>query len=86
MAQFCKQCGTAHAPDARFCDECGKAVNAAPAPSPAPAPAATPALSGVKRRHIVIAGGVLAVVVVAAEARGGLGQQFQPRHRCPPGR
>ncbi|MCC7645796.1 MULTISPECIES: zinc ribbon domain-containing protein [unclassified Janthinobacterium] len=66
MAQFCKQCGTAHAPDARFCDECGKAVNAAPAPSPAPA--ATPALPGVKRRHVMIAGGVLAVVIVAGGA------------------
>ncbi|MCC7684126.1 zinc ribbon domain-containing protein [Janthinobacterium sp. FW305-128] len=66
MAQFCKQCGTAHAPDARFCDECGKAVNAAPVPSPASA--ATPALSGVKRRHVVIAGGVLAAVIVAGGA------------------
>lgn len=60
MAQFCRQCGTAHAPDARFCDECGKVVNAAPA--------ATPALSGVKRRHVVIAGGVLALVIVAGGA------------------
>ena len=72
MAHFCTKCGTAHVPGARFCDECGKAVNAAPAPASAPvpasAPAATPALSGVKRRHIVIAGGVLAVVVVAGGA------------------
>lgn len=68
MAQFCKQCGTAHAPDARFCDECGKAVNAAAAPAPAPAPAATPALPGVQRRHVMIAGGVLAVVIVAGGA------------------
>ena len=68
MAQFCKKCGTAHTPEARFCDECGNAVNAAPAPAQVPAPAATPALSGVKRRHLVIAGGVLAVVVVAGGA------------------
>ncbi|MBE3027685.1 zinc ribbon domain-containing protein [Janthinobacterium sp. BJB1] len=70
MAQFCKQCGTAHAPDARFCDECGKAVNVAPAPAPVPAsaPAAAPALSGVKRRHVIIAGGVLAAVIVAGGA------------------
>lgn len=66
MAQFCKQCGTAHAPGARFCDECGKAVNAAP--SPAPAAATTPALSGLKRRHVMIAGGVLAVLIVAGGA------------------
>ena len=68
MAQFCKQCGTAHAPDARFCDECGKAVHAAPAPASAPAPTPAPALSGVKRRHVIIAGGVLAVVLVAGGA------------------
>ncbi|WP_289889591.1 hypothetical protein [Janthinobacterium sp. SUN118] len=72
MAQFCKKCGTAHTPDARFCDECGNAVNTAPAPasSPAPAqvPAQAPALSGVKRRHLILAGGVLAVVVVAGGA------------------
>ena len=72
MAHFCTKCGTAHTPDARFCDECGKAVNAAPAPAPAPvpasAPAATPVLSGVKRRHILIAGGALAVVIVAGGA------------------
>ncbi|MGK5007456.1 hypothetical protein [Janthinobacterium sp. LB2P70] len=66
MAQFCKQCGTAHAPDARFCDECGKAVNAASAPAPA-APA-KPAGAGVQRRHVMIAGGVLAVVIVAGGA------------------
>lgn len=53
MAQFCKQCGTAHAPDARFCDECGKTVNVAP--SPAPAAPAKPAGAGVQRRHIMIA-------------------------------
>nr|WP_314606989.1 hypothetical protein [uncultured Janthinobacterium sp.] len=70
MAQFCKQCGTAHTPDARFCDECGKAVNAASSPSPAPAPAAPakPAGAGVQRRHVMIAGGVLAVVIVAGGA------------------
>ena len=64
MAHFCTKCGTAHAPDARFCDECGKAVNAAPAP----APAGRSALSGVKRRHVIIAGGVLAVLIVAGGA------------------
>lgn len=72
MAQFCKKCGTAHTPDARFCDECGNAVNAAAAPAPAPAPAQVPmqapALSGVKRRHVILAGGVLAVVIVAGGA------------------
>ncbi|NHQ92219.1 zinc ribbon domain-containing protein [Janthinobacterium lividum] len=66
MAQFCKQCGTAHAPDARFCDECGKAVNSAP--SPAPAAPVKPAGAGVQRRHVMIAGGALAVVVVAGGA------------------
>jgi hypothetical protein len=68
MAQFCKQCGTAHAPDARFCDACGKAVNVAPSSAPAPAPAAVPVRAGVQRRHVIIAGGVLAVVVVAGGA------------------
>jgi len=68
MAQFCKQCGTAHTPDARFCDECGKAVNAASSPSPAPAGPAKPAGAGVQRRHVMIAGGVLAVVIVAGGA------------------
>lgn len=66
MAHFCTKCGTAYAPGARFCDECGKALNAAPLP--APAPAATSALSGVKRHHVIIAGGVLAVLIVAGGA------------------
>ncbi|MGK5012879.1 zinc-ribbon domain-containing protein [Janthinobacterium sp. MDB2-8] len=66
MAHFCTKCGTAYAPGARFCDECGKALNAAS--SPAPAPAATSALSGVKRHHVIIAGGVLAVLIVAGGA------------------
>ncbi|MCC7600661.1 zinc ribbon domain-containing protein [Janthinobacterium sp. FW305-129] len=68
MAHFCTQCGTAHTPDARFCDECGKAVNVAPAPVPASAPAATPAPSRVKRRHVIIAGSALAVLIVAGGA------------------
>ena len=72
MAQFCKKCGTAHTPDARFCDECGNAVNAAPAPapaaSPAPVPTPAPARPGVKRRHVIFAGGVLAVLIVAGGA------------------
>ncbi|MED5617505.1 zinc ribbon domain-containing protein [Janthinobacterium sp. P210005] len=68
MAHFCTQCGTAHVPGARFCDECGKAVNAAPSPAPAPAPVAPVKPAGVQRRHLLLAGGVLAVVVVAGGA------------------
>ena len=68
MAQFCKQCGTAHTPDARFCDECGKAVNVASSPTPAPASAAVPVRAGMQRRHLILAGGVLAVVIVAGGA------------------
>ncbi|MDN2680593.1 zinc ribbon domain-containing protein [Janthinobacterium sp. SUN033] len=68
MAHFCTQCGTAYAPGARFCDECGKAVNAAPSPAPAPAPVAPVKPAGVQRRHLILAGGVLAVVVVAGGA------------------
>ncbi|PIF10855.1 zinc ribbon domain-containing protein [Janthinobacterium sp. 13] len=68
MAHFCTQCGTAHVPGARFCDECGKAVNAAPSPAPAPAPVAPVKPAGVQRRHLILAGGVLAVVVVAGGA------------------
>ncbi|PKV46450.1 double zinc ribbon protein [Janthinobacterium sp. 61] len=68
MAQFCKQCGTALTPDARFCDECGKAVNVASSPTPAPASAAVPVRAGMQRRHLILAGGVLAVVIVAGGA------------------
>ncbi|MDO8042965.1 zinc ribbon domain-containing protein [Janthinobacterium sp. SUN137] len=70
MAHFCTQCGTAHVPGARFCDECGKAVNAAPSPAPAPSPSPVAPVkpTGVQRRHLLLAGGVLAVVVVAGGA------------------
>ncbi|MDN2705973.1 zinc ribbon domain-containing protein [Janthinobacterium sp. SUN100] len=68
MAHFCTKCGTAHVPGARFCDECGKAVNAAPSPAPAPSPVAPVKPTGVQRRHLLLAGGVLAVVVVAGGA------------------
>ncbi|MCM2568746.1 zinc ribbon domain-containing protein [Janthinobacterium kumbetense] len=68
MAHFCTQCGTAYVPGARFCDECGKAVNAAPSPAPAPSPVAPVKPAGVQRRHLLLAGGVLAVVVVAGGA------------------
>ncbi|WP_219118051.1 zinc ribbon domain-containing protein [Janthinobacterium sp. UMAB-56] len=64
MAHFCTKCGTAYAPGARFCDECG---NTLPAAAAAPAPA-SPVGAGVKRRHVMIAGGVLAVVIVAGGA------------------
>ncbi|SDI03120.1 zinc ribbon domain-containing protein [Janthinobacterium sp. YR213] len=66
MAHFCTKCGTAYVPGARFCDECGKAVNAAAAAAPAPATPARPA--GVQRRHLILAGGALAVVIVAGGA------------------
>lgn len=60
MAHFCTKCGTAYVPGARFCDECGKAVNAAAAAPARPA--------GVQRRHLILAGGALAVVIVAGGA------------------
>ena len=65
MAHFCTKCGTAYAPGARFCDECGNTLPAAAAAAPAPA---SPAGAGVQRRHVMIAGGVLAVVIVAGGA------------------
>lgn len=65
MAHFCTKCGTAYVPGARFCDECGKAVNAAAA-APAPAVPARPA--GVQRRHLILVGGALAVLIVAGGA------------------
>ena len=65
MAHFCTKCGTAYAPGARFCDECGNTLPAAAAAAPAPA---SPARAGVQRRHVMIAGGVLAVVIVAGGA------------------
>jgi hypothetical protein len=65
MAHFCTKCGTAYAPGARFCDECGNPLPAAAAAAPAPA---SPAGAGVQRRHVMIAGGVLAVVIVAGGA------------------
>lgn len=67
MAHFCTKCGTAYAPGARFCDECGNTLPAAAAAAAAPAPA-SPARAGVQRRHVMIAGGVLAVVIVAGGA------------------
>ncbi|UQV46440.1 hypothetical protein KIV45_05510 [Janthinobacterium lividum] len=70
MAHFCTKCGTAYVPGARFCDECGKALNAVPSPGPAPVPVAPakPAGAGVQRRHLILAGGVLAVLIVAGGA------------------
>ncbi|AQR66984.1 hypothetical protein BZG29_00390 [Janthinobacterium sp. LM6] len=70
MAHFCTKCGTAYVPGARFCDECGKAVNAAPSPAPAPVPApvASAKPAGVQRRHLILAGGALAVLIVAGGA------------------
>ncbi|MGK5035302.1 zinc-ribbon domain-containing protein [Janthinobacterium sp. LB3P118] len=65
MAHFCTKCGTAYAPGARFCDECGNTLPAAAAAAPAPV---RPAGAGVQRRHLILAGGVLAVLIVAGGA------------------
>ena len=65
MAHFCTKCGTAYAPGARFCDECGNTLPAAAAAAPAPA---SPVGAGVQRRHVMLAGGVLAAVIVAGGA------------------
>jgi len=54
--RFCEHCGAALNPDARFCNLCGQAVEAAPAPAAATATPAAPAepvlgvIAGLQRR------------------------------------
>lgn len=68
MAHFCTKCGTVYSPGARFCDECGNTLPAAAPAAASPAAPAKPAPTGVKRRHAVLAGGVLAALIVAGGA------------------
>jgi hypothetical protein len=76
-ARFCGRCGAPLAPGARFCGRCGTPVlAAAPAAPPlyryAPAPPATYPRSQTRLGPVLIAGGLIAILVVAGLVVGGI--------------